>query len=63
MDKIELLPCPFCGGEAEIEEMKRGILKPTTGYWITCKLCGCHSRAGFDRRKAVEDWNRRQPNV
>lgn len=52
-DKTTLLPCPFCGGEAEIE---RYTIKP----YVACMKCGCsmpdrHQTA----EQAIEAWNTR----
>jgi len=54
----ELLPCPFCGGEAE-------LISPTeTDRWaqVSCKMCGCR---GTEYPAAVEHavaaWNKRAP--
>lgn len=46
-DKIELLPCPFCGGKAEKDE--------ATG-WIACATARC---LAFNVVGSEDDWNRR----
>ena len=48
-----LLPCPFCGGEAiEVEPL-------ADGYWrITCRDC-CARMCGTHRRMNQEAWNTR----
>jgi Lar family restriction alleviation protein len=46
---IELLPCPFCGGEAEIE--RAGDHHRSTVY--TCTYCGASLETG-------EEWNHGQ---
>lgn len=43
---MKLLPCPFCGGEAEIERL--GTSRSSTIY--TCTDCGCSLETG-------EEWN------
>lgn len=66
----ELLPCPFCGGEAEVIEAGYGMYM--TGYAVYCKKCclklGVTGRLGetyewspvFDTEaEAAEAWNRR----
>lgn len=56
----ELKPCPFCGGEAEIEQNARN------GYKLKCKSC----LIGYTQKtikfsldwlkgKMIEDWNKR----
>ena len=42
----KLKPCPFCGGEAEIE--RYGTRKVSTVY--VCTECGCQLETG-------EEWN------
>ena len=51
----ELLPCPFCGGEArETSPEERG-----DEYWrITCASCGARI-GGTNRRMNREAWNTR----
>ena len=55
----ELLPCPFCGGEA---------LGPTDTWphTITCEQCGASVKSyGYDKdgmKEAVKKWNRRADN-
>ncbi len=58
--RIELLHCPFCGGEAGFrvtKEWQKG------GSWgVRCKECGAMTalRAGADAKvRAAEIWNRR----
>lgn len=67
----DLLPCPFCGGEA-----KRGDNGPTKeqlanglswggdfddgGSFIECQSCHASTALHFDRKEnLVSDWNRR----
>jgi Restriction alleviation protein Lar len=54
-----LLPCPFCGGAAD-------LLGPSTdlgGYWIRCTGAPCPIRTAecVERDFAVAAWNRRAP--
>lgn len=52
----ELLPCPFCGGEAIYEVV--GELH--TG-WVTCRQCsGCVDEV-MPKAEAIASWNRRTP--
>ena len=52
--KMELRPCPFCGGEANLYQTF-GVDRP---YHI---LCGCGGRVGWfvTEQEAVDAWNRR----
>jgi Lar family restriction alleviation protein len=56
-----LLPCPFCGGEAEILEITEGDeVANIGGSVVTCRQCGASSPVHFDRKENLEDsWNRR----
>lgn len=60
-DKIELKPCPFCGGEARLE-------KDYDGGWSAFVMCDkCLARTGLisanirycANDKAIEVWNNR----
>lgn len=47
MNNKELLPCPFCRGEADILQHKDGI-----DDWIVfCKKCGCQTDFMFKKVK------------
>ena len=55
MNNKELLPCPFCGGEADILQHKDGI-----DDWIVfCKKCGCQTDFMFTESEAISHWNSR----
>lgn len=45
---VELLPCPFCGGSAQL--MK---------YGISCTNCDASSKPSSEKNPAIEAWNRR----
>ena len=53
---IELLPCPFCDGEASIGDSKRNGVST---YWVYCEKCRARSDNWFFAEKAAEMWNRR----
>lgn len=54
MGEVEtLLPCPFCGGEAELRSGSS-----TTPY-IRCKKCGGRTMSSYDIAKLKALWNRR----
>lgn len=62
MSEIELKPCPFCGGEASIHEIKEDFLGlgwKIKGYAIFCKSCRASTEYDTNRNKVTEKWNRR----
>lgn len=51
----ELLPCPFCGGEAE----SQSIPSFRNSHFVRCKIC-LSSVRGYDTKdNAIAAWNRR----
>lgn len=63
MSDIELKPCPFCGGEAQ-------LIRDRIGLWrVGCKKCKCMTTYQFDfgegeevsQKKAANVWNTRKP--
>lgn len=52
----ELLPCPFCGGDA-------GDTYYQLGWFISCKHCSASTEVTNAKARAVEAWNRRAPAV
>lgn len=54
----ELLPCPFCGGEAQRIDIEDG--ENAFGACIECKACHASSNLEFGRKENfVSNWNRR----
>ena len=53
----ELLPCPFCGGKAEIQ---RNCYEQ---YFVVCKNCKCVMWAEYcrDAEQVKSAWNTRTP--
>ena len=51
---IELKPCPFCGGEAEIERYGT----PRVSTIVSCMNCGVSKECGEEFNHG-EDWNSR----
>lgn len=51
MNKIELKPCPFCGGKAKIVK--------TYTIWVKCINCHASANCHSTEREAAEAWNRR----
>ncbi len=67
---VELKPCPFCGGEAELDFAGKSFTytasdgKPyDSGFYYTVKcldnVCGCKIGIYEDAKMAVAAWNRR----
>ena len=48
----ELLPCPFCGGEAR-------IITAAGESWVLCDECKATTEAHTSRQIAIAAWNRR----
>ena len=57
-EKIELKPCPFCGGEAELKEY-RLTAKADSRHVVYCQKCGVITRFYESPEAAAEAWNRR----
>ena len=53
-DSPELAPCPFCGGEADIEQY--GNRRQSSIY--QCRNCSCRLETGEEWDHGA-DWNRR----
>ena len=68
--EIELKPCPFCGGQAElVTGYQEHILFYDTKYvYVRCKNCKAETdsvnlSAYYSAKdKAIENWNRRENN-
>ena len=57
---IELLKCPFCGGEAEF--VKMGIAKDIPLGFVRCTECGIRLRQeNYTEDFARDEWNTRTP--
>lgn len=56
--EIELKPCPFCGGEAILEEAQ---INSKTFYKVRCKTNHCTEEYGWRSglQKTIDTWNRR----
>lgn len=52
----ELLPCPFCGGEAHIDGTSWTTRNGKDQAWVTCKKCHTYGPSSTD---ATAAWNRR----
>ena len=64
--EVELLPCPFCGGESELRIQKHCGSGAEYEYTPRCKVTSCPGRLtkkwlnSFD---AVISWNKRYTSV
>lgn len=56
-DGMELLPCPFCGGKAELYEQKHREYPST--YFVRCKGNCIKQHDHKSEAKAIEEWNKR----
>lgn len=62
--KIELKPCPFCGGDAELKDLERQFDR----WECSCNNPDCDAIVatyGSTPEEAAEKWNRRagdEPN-
>lgn len=58
MSRIDLLPCPFCGGEADT--LNGSSYQYGTDAWVCfCTSCDAQGPVKGTERKAVEAWNAR----
>lgn len=48
----ELLPCPFCGGEAH-------IITAVGESWVLCEKCRATTEMHASKQLAIAAWNRR----
>lgn len=56
MDKIKLKPCPFCGGDAE---MQQGKYQGLSIFYVSCRGCGAQTDHKYAEEFAAELWNER----
>ena len=61
----DLLPCPFCGGEAERHDIEALDGEDNAGSsYIECEGCGACTQLHFDRKEhLVSSWNERTAQV
>lgn len=55
---MELKPCPFCGGEAEIKADYLQTFFENPTYVVGCFNC-CIAERSYFKNTAIEAWNRR----
>ena len=58
-NEIELLPCPYCGGSAELDYSVLKINR--NNCWrFKCKKCGASASMSFTSKdEAIKNWNTR----
>lgn len=57
-----LKPCPFCGGEAGIRDLKIKIPYDGIAYFVECCKCDVRGGISYDgKQAAIEAWNTRKP--
>lgn len=72
MKTPELKPCPFCGGEATIEdnageypmfdeygEFADSAFNEADSFWVECDRCHTICGISLSEAEAVSAWNRR----
>lgn len=57
-DETILLPCPFCGGEAETCHVTQ-LWEPRDTYWVKCKNCRISGTHHTTEAAAITAWNTR----
>ena len=57
MQNDKLLPCPFCGGEAEF--CKGDWIGKE--YWVKCTKCICKTSLSNNYNEPIKAWNTRKP--
>ena len=61
-EEIKLLPCPFCGEEPQIVEIKYQGCSSVEFYDIACE-CGLSIGKQEDLDDLIEQWNRRRATL
>ena len=56
--RIDLAPCPFCGGKASVCV---DTVNNKTFFAVICESCGIISQASDDENEVVAAWNKRTP--
>ena len=56
--KSDLMPCPFCGGEARVNVLDFGSDNETT-FCVQCTDCLAEGSENYSKEIAIETWNRR----
>ena len=56
MSEIKLLPCPFCGGKAELQ---KGMCE--LDNYVMCLECRSKTKLYNTKESAIKKWNTRKP--
>jgi Lar family restriction alleviation protein len=61
----QLLPCPFCGGKAEVLYDNWPAWLGGQVFIVECVTCGTHAPGGWKETQNVAEqaWNHRVPTV
>lgn len=57
-EKVELKPCPFCGGET-ISTHSQDTTEGPAYFWHKCETCGAETEGDYGEADAASVWNRR----
>ena len=60
---MELKPCPFCGGAAEVKSSHVPTAGGSKSYmrgWVGCTRCGVYMQWNHDPAGTVRKWNQRK---
>jgi hypothetical protein len=56
VEKVELAPCPFCGGDGQYSF-------PYGAVDVCCTSCGMETDSYLNKEAAAAAWNRRAPST
>ena len=64
MCRVDLKPCPFCGGKARIRKYVdiAFLVHKSNCYMAQCDNCGCGTSYESSEAHAEATWNRRAPS-
>lgn len=61
MTMPDLLPCPFCGGDADhfCNSLSKNPDHKPNFFWVECVVCECRGILTNSKEKAADRWNTR----